>query len=268
MKQMGQGIDRLIRRSRQEIECALRGKTREELVELICQLATLERLLTARQIASVCRINTRHVGREMTDGRFVDPLYGPGFYMFGSKSKKVSVSAAEAWREKLMRRAAAISFHASGASNKRPVEAQPIGQRYVRLLKNRQCVKLQLEPPSYELLRLRDVRKWLGITRDYVELLEKEGMITPFRKRKGAKAWYFTRQFCRVFQVPLPDLRKAPPIRLLRRFDVLNWLGVPAAELESWVRYRIISPTRCHRKQRKAYYSMSKIKENVLFAAQ
>ena len=263
---MGQEIDRLVGRSRQEIECALSGKTRKELVELICRVAILEPLVTARQIASVCQIPARRVQQEITEGKFVDPSYGPGFYMFGANSKKVGVSAADAWREKLMRSAAMISFYALGASNQ-PIKTLPIGKRYVRLLKTTHCVKSRPESPSHELLRLREVRNWLGITRDYVELLEKEGMITPFRKHAGAKAWYFTRQLCRVFQIRLPDLQKAPLCQALRRFDVLNWLGITPAEFESWVRYRIISPMRCHGKHRKAYYSMREIKENVLFAA-
>jgi hypothetical protein len=228
---------------------------------------TFEQLTTAREIASASGVSKRQVLREMNDGKFVDPVLGPGFYMRGRNSKKVTVSAADAWQDEVTRRAAAMSPQVRVSINNGRVEPALIGQVYKRALKNRRCVKLRPEPASYELLRLRDVERWLGVPRDYVELLEKEGMITPFRKCQRAKAWYATRQLCSVFQLPLPDMPKAPRTQLIRRFDALDWLGVSPAEFESWVRYGVISARRPHSSKGKAHYSVSEIKRNVLCVA-
>jgi hypothetical protein len=203
----------------------------------------------------------------MTDGKFVDPMLGPGFYQRGRNSKKVTVSAAHAWQEELIRQAAAMSPQVRASINNGRAEPALIGQVYKRALKNGRCVRSRPEPPSYELLRLREVQRWLGVPRDYIELLEKEGMITPFRKCQRAKAWYGTRQLCSVFQLPLPDMPKAPRSELIRRADALDWLGVSPAEFESWVRYGVISASRPHSSKGKAHYSVSEMKRNVLFAA-
>lgn len=89
---------KLIGRTRGEIERALAGKSREELLDLIYRLVTFEPLLTARQIANTCHVAKRDVLREITQGKFVDPVLGPGFFTRGGNSKKVTISAANAWR--------------------------------------------------------------------------------------------------------------------------------------------------------------------------
>jgi hypothetical protein len=133
---------------------------------------------------------------------------------------------------------------------------------YVRVLQNKARLKLLPSPPRRELLRLREVQQWLGICRDYVELLEREGRITPFRKTKRAKAWYQTNELCADFEIFLPITR--PHIELLRRADVLDWLGVPAAEFQSWIRCGIISAHHPNGPHTKAYYLRSEIECKVL----
>jgi hypothetical protein len=118
------------------------------------------------------------------------------------------------------------------------------------------------EPP-YELLRIRDVLNWLPISRDKVESLEKERKITPFRKRKNAKAWYHKWQLCCEFRRPIKNQNRVPPTEFLRRGDALAWLGVPGSEFESWVRHKIIS-AQIHGDGGKAYYRLSEIKNKVL----
>jgi hypothetical protein len=117
--------------------------------------------------------------------------------------------------------------------------------------------------PACELLRLRDVQAWLRISRDAIELLEREGKIMPFRKRRRAKAWYRKWQLAFEFLLPEEKQNKAPRSLFIHRADALVWLGVPAAEFESWVRCEIISARR-FRDRWKAYYDVSEIKKNVL----
>src|ERR1041385_3019521 len=121
----------------------------------------------------------------------------------------------------------------------------------------RWSLKLRHSPggePSRELLRLRDVVSWLQISRDTVELLEKRRRITPFRKCKGAKAWYRKWQLCREFHLVPKRQNEEPSTPKIRRADVLTWLGVPAAELESWVHCGIISAKRSRGERAKAFY--------------
>jgi len=134
---------------------------------------------------------------------------------------------------------------------------------YVRVIKNKERLKSHRTRPRCELLRLRQVLQWLGISRDYLELLEKEGRITPFRKSKGAKAWYRAYELCSDFEIGLPTAKR-PRTLLVRRADVLCWLGVPAAEFESWVRYGIILGRHLRGPNSKAYYATCEIETNVL----
>jgi hypothetical protein len=89
---------RLEGKTRAEIAEALAGKDREALIELIYRLVTFERLLTAREIAEASHINKRDVLADMKAGRFVDPIFGTGFFCRAANSFRVSASAANAWR--------------------------------------------------------------------------------------------------------------------------------------------------------------------------
>jgi hypothetical protein len=121
------------------------------------------------------------------------------------------------------------------------------------------------QEPPFELLRLRDVSRWLGFSRDELESWESAGLIIPFRKHKTAKAVYRKWQFKKLFN--LHDATNAetrePSAEDLRRFDVLGWLGITAAELDSWVRLQIIHP-HFKREGEKAYYSKAELKKKVL----
>ena len=90
---------RLTGKTRREIETSLSEKTREQLLDLIHNLVTFERLLTAREIAEASHVDKRTVLADMHAGGFVDPIFGAGFFCRGSKSFRVSATAANAWRE-------------------------------------------------------------------------------------------------------------------------------------------------------------------------
>ena len=134
---------------------------------------------------------------------------------------------------------------------------------YKRVLQNKSRLKLQRVQPRHQLLRLREVQDWLGVCRDYVELLEKEGRVTPFRKTKRAKAWYRAYELSFDFELP-PPRGEWPRTKLIRRAQALDWLGVPAAEFASWVRYGIISARHVWPGRSKAFYSVREIECNVL----
>lgn len=81
-----------------EIAKALKDTPRRELVEIIVSMTALEPLVTAAQIAAREGVNPRVVRAEMKAGKMPHPLWGPGYVCHGSNSKKVPVSAANAWR--------------------------------------------------------------------------------------------------------------------------------------------------------------------------
>lgn len=90
---------RLSGKTRREIETALSDKSRAELLDVIHSLVTFERLLTAREIAEASHVDKRTVLADMHAGRFEDQIFGAGFFCRGSKSFRVSASAANRWRE-------------------------------------------------------------------------------------------------------------------------------------------------------------------------
>jgi hypothetical protein len=85
-------------KSRNELAASLAGADRDALLDLIFSLVTFERLITAREIAEATHCNKRDVLADMKAGRFVDPIFGAGFFCRASNSFRVSVSAANAWR--------------------------------------------------------------------------------------------------------------------------------------------------------------------------
>ncbi len=103
------------------------------------------------------------------------------------------------------------------------------------------------------LLRLRDVVDLLGLSRDVVEDLVLRRRIKPFYKAKHAKALYRTWQF----RLPKIQIRSTPAIKSLRRREVIDWLGLPDAEIESWEGVRWI-------RRRKGYYNRDEIARKIL----
>jgi hypothetical protein len=90
---------RLTGKTRAEIDALLGDRSRDELVGLIFSLVSFDRLLTAREIAEASHVAKRDVISEMRAGRFVDPMFGAGFFCRAGNSLRVSASAANAWRE-------------------------------------------------------------------------------------------------------------------------------------------------------------------------
>jgi hypothetical protein len=89
---------KLVGKTRAELSLALAGLDREALLDVVFSLVTFERLLTAREIAQATHCNKRDVLADMKAGRFVDPIFGAGFFCRAANSFRVSASAANAWR--------------------------------------------------------------------------------------------------------------------------------------------------------------------------
>lgn len=81
-----------------EVQAALREFDHDQCVRLVFTLANFEQLLTASRIAKESCVDVREVLADMRAGRFVDPIFGRGFFKFGRTSYKVSRSAANEWR--------------------------------------------------------------------------------------------------------------------------------------------------------------------------
>jgi len=106
---------RLSGKTRGEVDQALADKTRAQLVDLIYRLVSVEQLLTAREIAEASGMARRDVLRDMKAGRFIDPIFGRGFFVLARNSFKVSASAVNAWRESRFHRPRAIPGEKDGA---------------------------------------------------------------------------------------------------------------------------------------------------------
>jgi hypothetical protein len=89
---------KLAGKTRQQIDAALTRHGREELINVIFSLVTVQELLTAPEIARRSRVNVRDVRKDMKNGKFVDPIFGAGFYVRGGNSKKVTTGAVQGWR--------------------------------------------------------------------------------------------------------------------------------------------------------------------------
>ena len=88
---------RLAGKTRAELSTLLAGKSQAELVELIFRLVTFEPLLGAREIAEASHVSRNEVLEEMKQGRFIDPIFGAGFFC-RAHALRVTTSAANAWR--------------------------------------------------------------------------------------------------------------------------------------------------------------------------
>lgn len=85
-------------KTRQQIATAFREHGHDELIDVIFSLTAVQELFTAPEIAKRSRINVRDVRKDMKKGKFVDPIFGAGFFLRGGNSKKVTAGAVQAWR--------------------------------------------------------------------------------------------------------------------------------------------------------------------------
>jgi hypothetical protein len=79
-------------KTRQEVEAALRHKSRSELIDLIHSLVSIEQLLKPSEIAARSCINKRAVLRDIRDGKFGD------YYCRAENSLAVPLSGVNQWR--------------------------------------------------------------------------------------------------------------------------------------------------------------------------
>jgi hypothetical protein len=73
-------------------------------------------LVSAREIAEASKMSRRDVLADMKTGKFVDPIFGAGFFCRASNSLRVSASAANAWRK---------SFFVSVSADRPPADSIP-----------------------------------------------------------------------------------------------------------------------------------------------
>ena len=81
-------------KTREQLEVALRHKSRSELTDLIYSLVTVEQLLKPAEIASRSCLNKRAVLRDIRDGKFGD------YYCRAENSIAVPASGVIRWRNK------------------------------------------------------------------------------------------------------------------------------------------------------------------------
>jgi hypothetical protein len=79
-------------KSREQIEVALRHKSRSELIDFIHSLLTVEQLLKPAEIAARSCLNKRAVLRDIRDGKFGD------YYCRAENSIAVPASGVNKWR--------------------------------------------------------------------------------------------------------------------------------------------------------------------------
>ena len=79
-------------KTREQIESALAGKSRSELLDIIFSLTTVEQLFKPAEIAARSRLNKRAVLRDIRDGKF-----GP-YFVRAENSIAVPASGVNKWR--------------------------------------------------------------------------------------------------------------------------------------------------------------------------
>jgi hypothetical protein len=79
-------------KTREQLEVALRHKSRSELIDLIHSLVSVEQLLKPAEIASRSCLNKRAVLRDIRDGKFGD------YYCRAENSIAIPVSGVNKWR--------------------------------------------------------------------------------------------------------------------------------------------------------------------------
>jgi hypothetical protein len=87
-------------KTREEIAEVVKSKGPQGVVDIIFSLVSLDRLLSASEIAERCGVPKREVLADMKAGRFHDPILGAGFFArsFKGSSYKVSTGAVNEWR--------------------------------------------------------------------------------------------------------------------------------------------------------------------------
>jgi hypothetical protein len=80
-------------KTRQEIEKALIGKSRKELIDIICRLATVEQHYKPAEIAARSAMKKRTVLADIHAGKF-----GGEYYKRADNQITVSASGVNAWR--------------------------------------------------------------------------------------------------------------------------------------------------------------------------
>jgi hypothetical protein len=81
-------------KSREQIESALAGKTRSDLLDIIFSLTTVEQLFKPAEIATRSRLNKRAVLRDIRNGKFGD------YYCRAENSIAVPASGVNKWRNR------------------------------------------------------------------------------------------------------------------------------------------------------------------------
>ena len=83
-------------KTREQIETALRGRSRAELLDVIYSLSTVEQLLKPATIAARSCVNKRAVLRDIRDGKFGD------YYCRAENSIAIPASGVNKWRERFL----------------------------------------------------------------------------------------------------------------------------------------------------------------------
>jgi hypothetical protein len=81
-------------KTREQIDLALRHKSRHELIDLIHSLVSVEQLLKPAEIASRSCLNKRAVLRDIRDGKFGD------YYCRAENSIAIPASGVNKWRQR------------------------------------------------------------------------------------------------------------------------------------------------------------------------
>jgi hypothetical protein len=81
-------------KTRQQLEVALRHKSRSELLDLIHSLVSVEQLLKPSEIAARSCLNKRAVLSDIRDGKFGD------YYCRAENSIAIPVSGVNTWRRR------------------------------------------------------------------------------------------------------------------------------------------------------------------------
>src|SRR5438105_5437 len=79
-------------KTREQIETALAGKSRAELLDIIFSLTTVEQWFKPAEIAARCCVNKRAVLRDIRDGKFGD------YFCRAENSIAVPASGVNQWR--------------------------------------------------------------------------------------------------------------------------------------------------------------------------
>lgn len=83
-------------KTREQIEKALTGKSRSELLDVIFSLSTVEPLLKPSEIAARSCLNKRAVLRDIREGKFGD------YFCRAENSIAVPLSGVNAWRRRFL----------------------------------------------------------------------------------------------------------------------------------------------------------------------